>query len=1221
MKKSYKILLIAVMLMLVIVALIACEDPEDPTVVTELATPQNLAANGSTISWSAVEGASSYEIVVDEGEAQKTTNVFYQLDISSIGSYAIKVRAVGTNSEGTTIYSEYATFTFTKTNKLQKPVIATRDNTDKNVTWSAVENASSYLVKVVNSSGESLYNEYQSALSFSFDDAKYESVGKYTIQIKAIPSETKTEYANSDAVVAYYVVSTTLNAPAISSVSQTAVTWTSISGSISYKLYVYKEGGAAPEWPKTFQTTSNSYAFSNMGISDLGTYYCKIQAIGDGEVYITSAVGDRNTDYDLTVIETFDYDSVDLTYDELAKKWKLSFDSINVDLLSDFVVTLQTTKADNSSSMPSISKTIKVEDGDMTYEVATGEFDATRTYYVEKAAGYVKNTEVYDSTTTYYTFDGASYTEATGIAYLENRVEYYINHTAAYKEAAKGEIEYIQVQENEAFNTRYTYYTRTGTGEPGDEYVYHLCESTYEEVGIYTSLVEDTSTIYLTHDSAYHTAGHYADLDPLDTSTVYWVYKPFNPSDFNTNYANYFKGLYKEFDKDIYDAAGDTYYLVSKATFEYDIDDLFFTEDAGVYTYLKSDIAYYGKTYKITINANGIKNTTITGDDAVCPDEYTSYRVPVLIDKTTEYYASKIKGYFSDGTDEENLAAYTKFVTKYDGYYAIESIGDMQYMAYKNDQKYVVMQDLDGSSYYWKPIPTFTGTFDGNNHKIENLVYKSDVQGTSTYAYTQGLFAKISGATIKNVYLLNISNKEEATAIAGGLVGLIDDPSTGPTSTIQNCYVKGAIKSTQYAGGIVGKIKDRATATTTDIINCQSDITITNAKNAGGIVGYIDGDTSMGVLVKNCISLGTITISDAYVSVGEYDTLKNMKYENTALSIYAKVDDEYIELTTYANVATESYFKDSSDKFYTEFFIKPSQLNDILYVGGLVGYANKATIDKSYADVTISLDYTDVYANVGGLAGKTIASEITSSHAGNQYSHDASKRMDLVVSAKQTDGVNKYGVGGLVGTLNSSTVQNSYSTIRVSASDYFAGFVGYIETDSTIERCYSTGGIAQQTATHKGAFIGVDDGTSSTFANCYYENYFGLTMTESIAEQKSLSEILTLCNTAAKGSFATIEGYLEPCVTGVAYTSSFTDSIKASAALTVEVYCANYNALTEETTITDLYDTDEDNIEIVIGDKYAKGTCLYILQQKGEDDGYGYDDGTGARVVIYVTIK
>ena len=91
MKNTFKILLVMIMLLAVVFTLWACNDDEE--VLASLPTPVNLGASGSTISWSAVDNASAYELIVSNGEPITTTNTYYNLDISEIGTYLIKVRA------------------------------------------------------------------------------------------------------------------------------------------------------------------------------------------------------------------------------------------------------------------------------------------------------------------------------------------------------------------------------------------------------------------------------------------------------------------------------------------------------------------------------------------------------------------------------------------------------------------------------------------------------------------------------------------------------------------------------------------------------------------------------------------------------------------------------------------------------------------------------------------------------------------------------------------------------------------------------------------------------------------------------------------------------------------------------------------------------------------------------------------------------------------------
>ena len=1236
MKKSFKFLSIAILLIIVLMAFVACNDDKD-TVVTSLATPENLGANGSTISWSAVEGASSYEIIVDNQEAQTTENVYYRVDISSIGSYTIKVRAVGTNTKGETIYSEYAEFIFTKSKKLAKPTIAAREQTDKTITWAAVENASSYLVVTKNSSGETIHSDYQEATSFTIDGSSYDTVGKYTIQIKAIPDSTKTEYANSDASVAYYVVSKKLSAPTIASVSSTAITWTSISGSVSYKLWVYKEGDTTGKWPKTFQTTSNSYAFSSMGLDDAPAtgsdkYYCIIQALGDGEVYLTSNESTRDTNFDLSNVVTIDENTIQYAFNNTTKKWEVTFETENVDLLSSFTITLKTTKADNTSSMPTIQETIWVKEGTFEFTAYTSEdYDAARTYYVKSASDvYVKNTEDFKSGTDYYTFDGKDYTKVENIAYLENAIEYYVKHEANYAgdyyEKAKGEATYTAVATGTIFNTKKDYYIITGgTGVDGDPYVYTLVTSGYVQPSAdfkKSSLADEHNSIkYFTSAGVYLGTGSEIKADTsIDNDTLLYVYKSF--TSFDTD-VDYYVAEYGSFNKATFDAtkATTTYYVVSKATFTKAIDDMFFTvDDLGNYTYVKSDLAYYGKNYTITIDADATNNTTITGDDVVVNGEYTSYRKPILIDATTPYDQSKIKGYFVSGTEEENIAEYTAFVTAHDGWYAVDSIGALQYMAYEYDKNYVLMQDLDAEGYYWNTIPYFVGKFDtsdpskqiggildGNNHKIENIVYApvKVTIGLHEYDYVEGLIAAAQDVVIKDLYILNASNKAEVAAYVGGIVAFAEASDANKVCAIQNCYVNGTFSTAVAIGGMVAMGND------IDMLNCQTNVTINNASVAAGLAAVVSNSD-----FSNCIALGEISVEDKYISVGDFDSLSAKKYLGTT-KIYKYENEEYIYLDTFANKALDS-FKDDDGNYYSEYYVNILYMNkDNLEseayntYAGLVGAVDHSIINNCVATVEITVNHADAKVAAGGLVGSiNYKATINNSYAGNQYSNDTTKRMEMTISGNTTI------AGGFVGFASNLDATNCYSTIRVSASDYFGGFVGYAY-NSKFVRCFVTGGISRQTADNKAAFVAYDD--TSTYTNCYVYDKFNDQAADAKAEEKTLEQILALCNEAQAGSFATIEGYLEPCAIGPVYVSDYTDSIKASEELHIKAYYATYDT-TNGTKVINMIEND-DMLRIKIGDTSTKGTALVIVQEKVDADNDGVDDGTGRRVVIYVTVS
>lgn len=115
----------------------------------------------------------------------------------------------------------------------------------------------------------------------------------------------------------------------------------------------------------------------------------------------------------------------------------------------------------------------------------------------------------------------------------------------------------------------------------------------------------------------------------------------------------------------------------------------------------------------------------------------------------------------------------------------------------------------------------FCGTFDGNDKFITRLtINKPD-------DFYQGLFGYTSGATFKNVNIVNCSVK--AKYCVSGLVGYLSG------GTIEKCTVTGTIKgSSQFIGGIAGN------AYYATIKNCFSDATVEGGYNAGSIMGTMN---------------------------------------------------------------------------------------------------------------------------------------------------------------------------------------------------------------------------------------------------------------------------------------------------------------------------------------------------------------------------------------------
>jgi hypothetical protein len=212
------------------------------------------------------------------------------------------------------------------------------------------------------------------------------------------------------------------------------------------------------------------------------------------------------------------------------------------------------------------------------------------------------------------------------------------------------------------------------------------------------------------------------------------------------------------------------------------------------------------------------------------------------------------------GTTSYMLTRNVTFKAEYIEGIEIRTQADLNNVRYNLSGKYKLMNDIalsdNGEGYGWSgwlpigmnsiiPSEPFTGTFDGNGHKITGLWISGGGTGV-------GLFGSASGAIIKNlgVEISNIGIIGENEV--GGIVGRID------SGTITNSYVTGSVGI--YGGGIdVGGIAGVVWDAT--ITNSYSTASVSGDFAVGGIVGsIINGGT-----IANTYSTGSVSCNDSYI--------------------------------------------------------------------------------------------------------------------------------------------------------------------------------------------------------------------------------------------------------------------------------------------------------------------------------------------------------------------
>lgn len=333
------------------------------------------------------------------------------------------------------------------------------------------------------------------------------------------------------------------------------------------------------------------------------------------------------------------------------------------------------------------------------------------------------------------------------------------------------------------------------------------------------------------------------------------------------------------------------------------------------------------------------------------------------------------------------------------------------------DKNYILETDIDMTNITsFTPIGfskyPFTGTFDGQNHTISDLIYDA---GSKSYS---GLFGYARGAEIKNLILVNfdIMGYDYIGALAG---------STGST-IITNCQVKDSqIYGEDTVGGLIGTVFDNSSVqnpftydehgdligtrylTSSAITDCLSNnVTVSSPSAAGGLIGAVGGDVYFD------------TANDSYDIIEPKVTGCTV----TNASVMGNFGSGGL-----AGVATFTTFENNK--------IEGGQVQGVITVGGLVGSAWSVKIlnadvgPLNDAPLTVrgvneeNIFRKSTILGVGGLVGGLLNMDQDSNQAESGYNYEiimencqveADVRAVSSYSAS-TRTLNVSGIGGFIG--------------------------------------------------------------------------------------------------------------------------------------------------------------------------------------------------------------
>lgn len=175
--------------------------------------------------------------------------------------------------------------------------------------------------------------------------------------------------------------------------------------------------------------------------------------------------------------------------------------------------------------------------------------------------------------------------------------------------------------------------------------------------------------------------------------------------------------------------------------------------------------------------------------------------------------------------------------------------------------KHIVLKnDIDLTGITFKPIPIFSGTFDGKGYTIRGI--RLEESGSH-----QGLFRYIGkDAVIQNLNVEGQIAAQGSKNYIGGLVG-------NNKGLIKNCTFTGTIKGSQYVGGIAG-----VNESTGKLIDCIVSGGIYAEHQTGGIVGE-----NMGTILRcmNGAQVNTkIVTQETHIEKLLEEGLNNVKEKN-----------------------------------------------------------------------------------------------------------------------------------------------------------------------------------------------------------------------------------------------------------------------------------------------------------------------------------------------------
>ncbi len=388
--------------------------------------------------------------------------------------------------------------------------------------------------------------------------------------------------------------------------------------------------------------------------------------------------------------------------------------------------------------------------------------------------------------------------------------------------------------------------------------------------------------------------------------------------------------------------------------------------------------------------------------------------------------------------------------------YLISDIYQLQSIRGDVDAHYELIDDINASKVEdwnvgsgFRPIDSFSGTFDGRGHTVNELYIHRTREGSI------GLFGSLEeDGEIRNVGLKD-ANVSGSTSV-GALVG------SNEGGTVHESWAEGRIQATgglrPAAGGLIGNNEGV-------ILNSRFSDGEVNAERVGGLVG---GDHYSGTVENSFYNIDSVRINGRH-----------------RISFSGLFDEQYQDwISNDLNIDVSDYY-DRSDSEQEYYEIDGLQgLKDLLGFAGDEEYSFKLTtdIDLSTAEnfcipyleaefngdnhtiESLSLNVDD-YKHVGlfdyiGQEGRVANTNVVDADvSGNNHIGILAGENRGIIVNSGTGGTVNGGLasGGLVGA-NDGKVMNSFSTAEVESDEHAGGLIAW-NSGGQVLNSYATGDV------------------------------------------------------------------------------------------------------------------------------------------------------------------